>query len=206
MALPDDPAGRYLAVSDMFTGLVAGTADWDAPSPVSEWTARDVVWHLVDWVPDVLRDGASLDIPQRDVASNDPMTDWARFDAAMRAIVARPDIATLPFSHPRAGTMTAGVAIDMLVTPDIYMHSWDLARATGQPVTLDPDYAATLLAGLEGIEEMLRASGHYGQRVAVHPNADVTARLIGFIGRDPNWEPPRRPGVATAPAAPPPSA
>ena len=30
-----------------------------------------------------------------------------------------------------------GSAIDMLITPDVFMHSWDLARATGQPITLD---------------------------------------------------------------------
>lgn len=190
MALPDDPAGRYLAVSDVFTRLVVGTDDWEAPSPVAEWTARDVVWHLVDWIPDVLRDGASLDLPRRDVDRADPAADWARFDEGMRQVVARPDIATLPFTHPMAGTMTAGVAIDMLMTPDVFMHSWDLATATGQPVALDPDYAATLLAGLEGIEEMLRASGHYGQRVDVDADADVTDRLVAFIGRDPAWRPP----------------
>lgn len=190
MTLPDDPAGRYVAVSDVFTRLVAGTEDWDAPSPVAEWTARDVVWHLADWIPDVLRDGASLHLPRRDVERADTAADWARFDEAMRAIVARPDLEALPFSHPMAGTMTTAVAIDMLVTPDVFMHSWDLARATGQPVDLDVDYAGTLLAGLEGVEEMLRASGHYGQRVSVDADADVTTRLIAFIGRDPGWQPP----------------
>ncbi len=190
MSLPDDPAGRYEAVSDGFTRLVAGTNDWDAPSPVAEWTARDVVWHLVDWIPDVLRDGAAIDLPRRDVAAADPAADWARFDEAMRAVVARPERLDEEFAHPRAGTMTVGTAIDMLITPDVFMHSWDLARATGQPVVLDADYAAGLLAGLEGIEEMIRASGHYGQRVSVDADADVTTRLIAFIGRDPLWQPP----------------
>ena len=190
MSLPDDTRGRYEAVSDVFTGIVAGTRDWDAPSPVAEWAARDVVWHLVDWIPDVLRDGAALDLPRRDLAGDNPAADWARFDEAMREIVARTDIATRPFAHPMAGTMTAGVAIDMLVTPDVFMHTWDLARASGQPLVLDADYAAGLLSGLEGIEEMLRGSGHYGQRVDVAGDADVTARLIGFIGRDPYWQPP----------------
>ena len=192
MSLPDDTAGRYLAVSDVFTQLVDGTRDWEAPSPVAEWSARDVVWHLVDWIPDVLRDGAGLDLPRRDVAAADPVADWAGFDAAMRAIVARADLATLPFAHPQAGTMTAAAAIDMLATPDVFMHSWDLARASGQPVALDPDYAAGLLSGLEGIEEMLRASGHYGQRVDVDDDADVQTRLIAFIGRDPAWTAPQK--------------
>jgi uncharacterized protein (TIGR03086 family) len=187
MSLPDDPAGRYASVSDVFTRLVTGTNDWGAPSPVAEWSTRGVVWHLVDWIPDVLRDGAAIDLPRRDRNAADPAGDWVRFDEAVRAVVAQPDAMKGEFAHPMAGTMTVGAAIDMLVTPDVFMHSWDLARASGQSVRLDPDYAAGLLSGMEGIEDTLRASGHYGQRVDVPADADVQTRLIAFIGRDPHW-------------------
>jgi uncharacterized protein (TIGR03086 family) len=189
MALPDDPAARYTAVSDLFSALVAGTTQWDAPAPVDGWAARDVVWHLVDWIPDVLRVGADIELPRRDPAAPDPAHDWARFTEALQAIVARPEVTSGAFVHPMAGSMTVGTAIDMLVTPDVFMHSWDLARATGQPIELDADYAAVLLSGLEGIEDMLRASGHYGQRVPTSDDADVQTRLIAFIGRDPYWQP-----------------
>jgi uncharacterized protein (TIGR03086 family) len=189
MTLPDDTAGRYSAVADGFTALVEGTRDWDAPAPVAGWTAQDVVWHLVDWIPGVLADGAGLDLPRRDPQAPDPAAEWAAFDTAMRAVVGRPDLAEAAFAHPQAGSMPLGTAIDMLITPDVFMHSWDLARATGQPLTLDPDYAAGLLNGMEGVEEMLRSSGHYGQRVETAPDADVQARLIAFIGRDPAWTP-----------------
>jgi len=187
MALPDDSAGRYRAVSDTFGGLVSGTVDWNAPAPVAGWRARDVVWHLTDWIPGVLHDGAGIDLPRRDPASTDPATDWTAFDRGMREVVARPDLASAAFAHPMAGTMPLGSAIDMLVTPDVFMHSWDLARASGQSITLDADYSAGLLAGMEGIEEMLRSSGHYGSRVAVAGDADAATRLMAFIGRDPAW-------------------
>ena len=49
--------------------------------------------------------------------------------------------------------------------------------------------AAALLTGMEGVEEMLRSSGHYGPRVTVPDDADSATRLIGFIGRDPDWQP-----------------
>lgn len=195
MTLPEEAGARYAAVAAAFTGLVEGTPDWDAPAPVAGWMARDVVWHLVDWIPDVLRVGASLDLPRRDPAAPDPPADWARFNGAMLAIVDDPEITGGEFAHPMAGTMSVQAAIDMLVTPDVFMHSWDLARATGQPIDLDADYAGALLAGMEGIEEMLRASGHYGQRVETSADADVQTRLIAFIGRDPMWQsaPLRRP-------------
>jgi len=187
MALPDDTAGRYRAVADTFGALVAEAVDWTAPAPVAGWTAADVVWHLVGWVPEVLRVGAEIDLPARDPGETDPATAWARFDTGLRAVVAEPEVLAGEFAHPQAGTMTLGTAIDMLVTPDVFLHGWDLATATGQSIALDADYAAGLLAGMEGVEEMLRASGHYGPRVDVAAGADVQDRLIAFIGRDPGW-------------------
>ena len=132
-------------------------------------------------------DDKIIDLPRRDPASTDPAIDWTAFDRGMREVVARPDLASASFAHPMAGTMPLGSAIDMLVTPDVFMHSWDLARASGQSITLDADYSAGLLAGMEGIEEVLRSSGHYGPRVTVADDADVTTRLMAFIGRDPHW-------------------
>jgi hypothetical protein len=39
------------------------------------------------------------------------------------------------------------------------------------------------------LDEVLRASGHYGPRVAVPADADVQTRLIAFTGRDPRRDP-----------------
>jgi uncharacterized protein (TIGR03086 family) len=79
--------------------------------------------------------------------------------------------------------------IDSFYTADVFMHTWDLARATGQDETLDPAFCATLLAGMEEMEEVIRSSGQYGPRVPVPDDADVQTRLLGFIGRDPAWSP-----------------
>ena len=70
------------------------------------------------------------------------------------------------------------------------MHTWDLARATGQDDTLDPERCAVMLAGMEPIEDAMRGSGQYGPRVEVPADADAQTRMLGFIGRDPVWEPP----------------
>ena len=64
------------------------------------------------------------------------------------------------------------------------MHTWDLARATGQDERLDPEFCATLLAGMEPMDEILRQSGQYGPRVPVPDDADVQTRMLAFIGRD----------------------
>ncbi len=64
------------------------------------------------------------------------------------------------------------------------MHTWDLARATGQDDRLDPRFCALLLAGMEPMEDVIRSStrqltaagrGHVGAagRSPVAPISDA---------------------------------
>lgn len=76
-------------------------------------------------------------------------------------------------------------AVDRFYTSDVFMHTWDLARATGQDERLDPQTCADLLAEMAPIEELMRSSGQYGPRVPVPGDAGAQTRLLGFIGRDP---------------------
>ena len=83
------------------------------------------------------------------------------------------------------GRSTFAETFDMIGTNDIFLHTWDLARAAGLDETLDPDEVHTLLVGMEPYDEVLRQSGHYGPRVAVPDDASEQDRLIAFIGRRP---------------------
>ena len=58
--------------------------------------------------------------------------------------------------------MPLDVAVDRFYTTDVFMHTWDLARATGQDDTLDPTLCAELFEGMQPIDELLRTSGQYG--------------------------------------------
>ena len=42
---------------------------------------------------------------------------------------------------------------------------------------------------MEPIEDLIRGSGQFGARVPVPDDAPVQDRLVGFIGRDPQWAP-----------------
>ena len=83
------------------------------------------------------------------------------------------------------GRMSIEAAIDMIVTGDVLLHTWDLARATGLDETLDPVEVARMFEGMEPMDEVLRGSGHYGPRVVVADDADVQSKLIAFVGRNP---------------------
>jgi len=88
-------------------------------------------------------------------------------------------------ANPHIGEVPLDRAIDQFYTTDVFMHTWDLARATGQDERLDADLCADLLAGMQQMEAALRSSGHYGPAVPVPDDADPQTRLLGFIGRDP---------------------
>jgi uncharacterized protein (TIGR03086 family) len=184
MTLPTDPAERHRAVSAEFTARVRGASDWDAPAPVAGWCARDVVGHLVEWFPDFLKTATGLVLDLGPPPGVDPVAAWQVQADAVQRLLDGPQAATR-FQHRMVGELPLPDAVDRFYTTDVFMHTWDLARATGQDERLDPQTCADLLAGMAEIEELLRSSGQYGAPVPVPEDADVQTRLLGFIGRDP---------------------
>jgi len=183
------PAERHRLAAGAFTDRVRATPDWDVAAPVAGWTARDVVRHLVEWFPGFLAMGSDVRLPTGPSVDEDPVAAWQVHADGIQAVLDDPGNADRPFSNEHIGTMPLPVAVDRFYTADVFMHTWDLARATGQADTLDAAFCAELVAGMEPIEEVMRSSGQYGPRVAVPDDADAQTRLLGFIGRDPAWTP-----------------
>jgi uncharacterized protein (TIGR03086 family) len=180
-------ADRHRAVASTFGALVRSAADWSAPSPVAEWSASDVVIHLLDWFPEFLAAGG---VRLREVHSYDAdrlAVAWEQRTDEIQTLLDDSLAVDRSFSHPVAGTHTLGDAIDRFYTTDVFMHTWDLARAVGGDDRLDPVWSRQLLASLRPIEQLLRSSGHYGSRVDVDPDAGPVDQLMGFVGRDPSW-------------------
>lgn len=186
------PADEHRRIAARFSDLVQGTPPnrWNAPSPVKEWRARDVVGHLVSWFPGFLKGGTGIEIEQGPPASEDPVKAWQVQRDAVQALLDDPATDGRVFRSPRMGETPLAQAIDRFYTADVFMHSWDLAVATGQDTSLDPEKCAQLLEGLKEHEELIRSSDQYGEEVPVPEDADVQTRLLGFIGRDPSWQPP----------------
>ena len=183
--LQTDPAAFHRWVAAAFTARVEGTTDWDAPAPVAGWTARDVVGHLVEWFPGFLASGAGITLRPGPPVTEDPVGAWRTHSDQVQALLEDPATADRMLSNPHTGELPLGPAISQFYTADVFMHTWDLARATGQDETLDPALCAELLAGMEPMDELLRSSGQYGPRVPVPDDADVQTRMLAFIGRDP---------------------
>lgn len=178
------PADRHRVVAAGFAEQVAATEDWSAPTAVDGWVALDVVRHLIDWLPGFLA-GGGVEIGPGS-AGDQPSVVWTSRSEAIQRLLDGPD-ATSEFTHPMVGTHRLADAIDRFYTADVFMHTWDLASASGRETGLDPAFAEQLLTGMTGIEDMLRASGQYGPAVEVPAGAGAVDKLMGFIGRDPRW-------------------
>ena len=189
MGLSDRPAERHRQVAASFTAKALGTQSWDAPSPVEGWTARDIVGHLTQWLPSFLAAGAGIELARG--AGDDPVVLWTVHADAVQALLDDPASSGRMLTNPHIGELPLDLAIDRFYTADVFMHTWDLARATGQDDQLDPQFCAELLAGMEPIEDMMRSSGQYGARVPVPDDADAQTSMLGFIGRNPMWAPTR---------------
>jgi uncharacterized protein (TIGR03086 family) len=156
---------------------------WDAPAPVEGWYARDVVRHLVEWFSAFLKAGSGIELPSGPSADEDPVAAWTVHSNGVQALLDDPATASKVLTNRHIGEVPLDQGVDRFYTSDVFMHTWDLARATGQDETLDAAKCAELLEGMLPLDEVLRASGQFGPRVEVPDDADVQTQLLAFIGR-----------------------
>ena len=176
-------ADRYRRLSDAFATTVAGVDDdqWENPTPCENWTARELVGHVVDSQSIFLRlVGREVgDVPSVDA---DPGAAWDAVRAVVRADLDDPERAGTEFTG-FFGASTFESAVDRYVNSDLVVHRWDLARATGQDETMDSADAERVLEGAHAFGDAFRGPGVCGPEVAVPADADIQTRVLGFYGR-----------------------
>ena len=78
-----------------------------------------------------------------------------------------------------------------VATEEIFVHGWDLARATGQAMPPDGGVADALLSSewLMSLCAEVRNDGTspFAAEIDVPGEAPAADRLAGFLGRDPSW-------------------
>jgi uncharacterized protein (TIGR03086 family) len=177
-------AERYERITNQFTERVrAVPADaWNNPSPCEGWTAREVVGHLTEWIPGFFG-SQGLEFPAVPSVQDDPVGAWETVQTTIAKALADPVIAERQVETPFSQQSLAET-VDMIVTGDVFTHTWDLSRATGQPETLDPEQLQRMVASIGAMpEEALRADGMFGPPIDVPADADEQTRFLGYLGR-----------------------
>ncbi|RKE22875.1 TIGR03086 family metal-binding protein [Streptomyces sp. TLI_171] len=176
---------------DHFGDLVRAVPDdaWQAPTPCTDWTVRQLVGHLTSeqlWVPPLLGGATVAEIGDRfdgDVLGEDPVAAWTAAAAAARDAFAEPGALERTVQLSYGARRAAGYAREMTV--DAIVHAWDLAQGIGADARIDPAAAEFGLAEIGPQASALATSGLFADAVPVPADAEPGDRLLGLVGRDP---------------------
>jgi uncharacterized protein (TIGR03086 family) len=177
-------ADRYGRIADGFTARLAAVPPgaWSSPSPCSDWTARDVVAHLIEVTRGMVTRLTGGD-PSPPDTDEDLVAAWKVESEAVRTGLAsdrsRTDVKGLGGQQPWEEL------IGTVLCADTLLHTWDLARATGQDDRLDPAGVEAAHAFLTPNDEMLRGPGAFADKIEPPADADAQTRLLCFAGRRP---------------------
>lgn len=178
-----DVSDQFRRRAAAFTARVEAVPDdrWDDPSPCEDWRARDIVQHMVDnaqrfygLVGLEFRPGPSVE--------DDPRGAWAHARDTIQRGLDDPEIAQLEYDGQMGkGTLESGV--ERFASPDLVIHTWDLARATGGDERLDPEDVHEVFVALQPMDEMMRRPDVFGPKLEPPPGADEQTQLLAFAGR-----------------------
>jgi uncharacterized protein (TIGR03086 family) len=175
-----------------FAALVAGVGpqQWQDGTPCSEWDVRTLVHHLLyeqRWTTPLLEGQTIEEVGDRfegDLMGEDASSWSALLASAIEeahAVVAQPGSLRRTV-HLSFGD-TPGEEYVTQLTADLAIHGWDLARATGQDATIDPDAVALLLPWAEANADLLAGSGMFGSPTEAGAGEADQVRLLRMLGR-----------------------
>lgn len=178
-------AERFRRRADAFEALIASTPPerWDSPSPCDGWLARDIVAHVVGFFGEELRKRAGVAPAPSASTADDPAAAFRGIRQAVQRVLDDP-----------ATPADLVTYLDNALSFDLPQHWWDLAKATGQDATMDPQEVEFLWTALSLMEpswwKWQVDNGHYARAVPVPEDAPLQDRVLGLIGRNPRWTPP----------------
>lgn len=156
---------------------------WGAASPCEGWSALDVVAHnigMCNMIAGIAR-GTPADSAGHPVVG-DPQSDWV--DARDDVLEALDQPGAL---QREVGTPWGHLVVDRfvgLVVVDPLLHTFDLAKASGQVALLDEDLAEAGYIQLKKAGDMIRGE-RFGPEVPIDSDASITDKLISIAGRNP---------------------
>jgi len=185
LPLDFDPPVRQLRA------LLLGIDDDDltARTPCDEWTVGDLLDHIMDFTRAFTQAAQKLaDAPGTSTPAPRPSADHLPPYWRSRLPVQLEELATA-WKVPEAWTGSAraggarmpATATGTAAVHELTMHSWDLARATGQDFAADPRILEAL------IEFLSHSPGAFGPTVEIEDEASLLDQVLALSGRDPSW-------------------
>lgn len=187
---------RMSANRDRYLRAIAGfgaTVDaidpggWDAASPCTDWTARDVAGHVIAIQHSIIATIAGERSPMNPMkdpgrhAGTDPVAAWRAAVAAIVDAVGDDEVLARVVT-----TWRGDITVDEMLgynVGDTTIHTWDLARAGGVDDHLDPELVEAVLALYAAMADVMAGTKMFGERLDVAAEADPQTRLLAIVGR-----------------------
>jgi uncharacterized protein (TIGR03086 family) len=173
--------------------FVAGVTPehYELTTPCTEWNVRALLNHIVGTLalgqallsdtPPSVRMGPG-ELPDGDLVGDDPVK---AYRLGVESLLAAAGGDALERVHQTPLGDMPGAVLGGFTTLDILVHGWDLAKATGQAATLEPELAEQVLAfARQTITEETRVP-RIGPELPVPADAPATDRLVAYLGRTP---------------------
>ena len=168
----------YDTATSRARSIIAGVKpdQMNKPTPCSEWDVAALVDHIVR-----AQTGSASTISGSQVAAG--TTPLESFDAAVSAVLAalKSPGGLDKKVQGRQGEVPAAQVLSGACM-DVTVHTWDLAKATGQDTGLDPEVVEFILPIVEGIAKR-GPSPAFAAPIDPAANASLQDKLIALTGR-----------------------
>ena len=185
-----DPIELYQAAADSLLSVLAGIRpdQLDLPTPCSDWNVRQLINHTIRGVVgahDMITGGPGID--PMDVSGPLPSegAGEAFADASARLVEALNAPGVLERTMDLGPVQVTIARFTLFMMTEAAIHGWDLARATGQNISIDDSLSELSFQVLESDIEVGRDMGLFAPPVAVPTDAGAGDRLLRLTGRTP---------------------
>lgn len=181
---------RALAATDTVVARV-GADRLTAPTPCAGWDLRTLLVHMVG------NNNGFADAAEGRPADpgvwagagivDDLVGEYQKSAERVRAAFGAADVLDREFDVHGFGSYPGRVAVGMHFV-DYLVHGWDVARAIGIEHRLDEDLSLTVLGMAQRWPKSSWGPGApFGYPVPVSDDAPADHRMLGILGRSPNW-------------------
>jgi uncharacterized protein (TIGR03086 family) len=193
-AMPN-PVELFTKASNHAKGVLAGVRQeqLDGSTPCSEWNVKALIDHLIGGAQYLNSSLSGNPSPPGDAGGSAPSSGnnvaelaatYGSLTAEALRAAANPAALETKIETP-VGEMSGGQFLGIMFM-DHLVHSWDLAKATGQDTRLDAELAEICYQMCTpSLIEMGRERGAFGPALPVPESASTQDKLLGYMGRQP---------------------
>jgi uncharacterized protein (TIGR03086 family) len=159
------------------------------PTPCKDLDLATLIGHLIGGVAGFADVGEGKPLRFDADRSVTAETAWREFRHAADRLLAAfgaPGMLERSFAMPWGDTTGQQLVGFELI--ELVVHGWDISRSLGQATPFDDDLVEAALAGARlWVDDTVRTPQMFGPEVSVAADAPVIDRLVGFLGRNPDW-------------------